>query len=81
MATSCQPVYLNSLLGILRRALHAVPVEILMELMQLEYVLGPPTGFDVGNGFSRALEHRVDCAEFRQLARQELTRRGIQTER
>ena len=74
-------VYLRSLLGILQRLIHAVPVEILLELMQLEYVLGLPTGLDGGNGFSRAREHRVDCEEFRTLARQELTRRGIQTTR
>jgi HEAT repeat protein len=76
-----QPVYMHSLLGILRRALHAVPVEILLELVHLEYILGPPTGINVNQRFSKPLDNRVDCAEFRQIARQELARRGIQTER
>ena len=56
--------YFQNLLGSLRRASHAVPVESLLELTRLDYVLGPAT--------------RVDCADFRQFALQELARRGIQ---
>jgi HEAT repeat protein len=56
--------YFQSLLGTLRRASHAVPVETLLELARLSHVLGPAT--------------RVDCSEYREFAQQELGRRGIQ---
>jgi len=50
--------------GTLRRASHAVPVESVLELTRLEPVLGPST--------------RIDGAELRALAQQELARCGIQ---
>ena len=70
--------FLDSLLRALRRAIRNVPSETLRELTLLESVLGPPTRLDMGHGFSRSIDNRVDCPEFRQLARQELTRRGIE---
>lgn len=70
--------FLDSLLRALRRAVRNVPSETLRELTLLESVLGPPTRLDMGHGFSRSIDNRVDCPELRQLARQELTRRGIE---
>jgi hypothetical protein len=60
-----------------RRSIHHLPVEVLLDLARLVYVLGPPTRTEMG----RASQNRVDCPEFRQLARQELDRRGIHAER
>lgn len=72
------PGYLHALLGSLRRSIHNLPVEVLAELAHLESVMGPPARNATGVGSASTGGSRVDCSEFRQLARRELSRRGIQ---
>lgn len=72
------PGYLYPLLGFLRRSAHAIPVELLQKLTRLEYVVGPP--LSAGTGPLSDVDNRLDCSEYRQLARRELVRRGIQVE-
>ena len=74
------PGYLFPLLGFLRRSAHAIPVELLQQLTRLEYVIGPPIQSGTGAMPFNALDNRLDCSEYRQLARRELVRRGIQVE-
>jgi HEAT repeat protein len=70
--------FMHPFISSLRRAIHHLAVEILPELTHLEYVVGRPTRGDIGHGFANEVENRIDCGEIRQLANQELSRRGIQ---
>jgi HEAT repeat protein len=72
------PGFVQALLGMLRRSIHHLPVETLLDLTCLMSVAGTPPKGDAGHSSSRAADYRLDCSEFRQLAQQELARRGIQ---